>query len=198
MTKITPSIPAQRMRELQIRPWTDAEVEAALARLDDTGMRLLCSYGSAECAGFERSAWVVRVAGLTVPVPALAEHYQLTDDDARGSASRRRHFLWDAILLAASSSPVTEGRIARMAPQLAPVDRRLFASADAAQELMATEMRSLRSKGFLAPVRMAEPSEAFTPTDSGRIKVYRDIQPCWSKLAASRFATRPCHGGRDG
>lgn len=192
---VTPSLSPQQRRQLDARPWTDAEVEHALERLDDTGIGLLAAFGTAMVAAFEHGEWVVRASGLTVPARRLAEHYHL-DHACPGTVRRCRLGLCcDAILIAAGLESVDDRRIRGMAGQLAPVDRALFNSREAGERAMLDARQKLVDDGMLGFVRSAHFRDRVTLTDAGRLRMNKAVYPAWASLARRQDDQQHACGG---
>lgn len=169
--------------ELDGKPWTDAEVEHALQRLDETGIWLLANYGTARAAAFERGEWVVKVSRLTVSARRLATHYQL---EGACSESRRRsldRLYGDAILLTAGFEAIDDQRVRDMAGKLAPIDRSTFGSRELGEQAVLEALHALRGAGLICSVRSADSRDGFLLTDVGRMRMNETVYPAWQALA---------------
>lgn len=194
---IKPSLSPDRMRELAQRPWTDTEVERALERLDDTGMWLLSTFGTAMGAAFEHGEWVVRASGLTIPARQLTEHFHLDQAHAQVLRRCRSALCCESILIAAGSESVDERRVRDMAAKLAPVDPELFCSLSAGEHAMLDARQKLVDDGMLGFVRSAHFRDRVMLTDAGRRRMNMVVYPSWARLSRMRFDDQQAYGESD-
>lgn len=179
---VMPSIAPHRLNWLRSRPWDEDEVRWGLDRLDHVGMKLLALFGTAECAVFDEDGWSVLIAGLTIPAQRLEDHYRIA---AEGSELPPHACIRDAVLLAASTGPLTQFRVRRMAGKLAPAAMQAFDGAPQPEWVTFRHVEALVSAGLLRVVGLRGGAVAWELTDAGRRTVDETILPAWWRLAES-------------
>ena len=182
---IAPSISRDTLIRLGREGWSASQVRHCLEMLDDTGIRLLAVFGDPRCAARVDGAWVIVIADLVVSADALRRLYRAAPSAVHGLGCPTAGIIADALLLAATTGPLTPDRIDAMAGKLAPAAMQAFDGAPQPEWVTFRHVEALVSAGLLRVVGLRGGAVAWELTDAGRRTVDETILPAWWRLAES-------------
>lgn len=146
---IAPSISRDTLIRLGREGWSASQVRHCLEMLDDTGVRLLAVFGDPRCAARVDGAWVIVIADLVVSADALRRLYRVAPSAVHGLGCPTAGIIADALLLAATTGPLTPDRIDAMAGKLAPATLAGIDSPEEARQRIAEEVNLLLDRRLL-------------------------------------------------
>jgi hypothetical protein len=183
---IAPSISRDTLVRLDRQGWSPSQVRQCMEMLDEAGLRLLAIFGDPRVAARVDGMWVIVIAGLVVPADPLRCMYRGSGSVVHGPGCPIDGLIADALLLAATTDPLTPDRIASMAEKLAPAVCEGFDSAEEARERIAQQVNLLLDRRLLVDACAANGMPTWKLTDRGSGRAMREIMPRWAAVASRR------------
>lgn len=164
---VAPSISKDRIQRLGRRCWSEIEIRESLEMLDDIGMKLLGIFGDPRCAQRIDGQWLIVIAGLSVPAATVRMLYRSCASAVHGLGCPVAGLIADALLLAATTGPLTTQRLSAMAGKLAPATWDGLENAEQAVTRLVAEADLLQVRGLLSRVTDAAGNVTWTATLEG-------------------------------
>lgn len=188
---VAPSISRNALVRLDRQGWSPSEVRGCLDSLDDTGLRLLAIFGDPRCAARIDGEWVIVIADLVVPADPLRRLYRTVPSAVHGLGCPTAGIIVDALLLAATTGPLTPDRIDAMSGKLAPATWEGIESPAEARQRIAEQVNLLLDRGLIVEACASGGLPAWKLSQRGLDLANGAVRLRWQAVSRAMPSRRP-------
>lgn len=185
---VAPSISRDTLVRLDRQGWSPSQVRDCMDMLDDTGLRLLAIFGDPRCAARIDGEWVIVIADLVVPADPLRRLYRAVPSAVHGLGCPTAGIIADALLLAATTGPLTPDRIDAMAGKLAPATWDGIESPEEARQRIAEQVNLLLDRRLIVDACAPGGVPTWKLSHRGWDLATGAVRPRWAAVASDHVA----------